>query len=104
MYNSSRTNHKEIVLRESHQAAHTRLDVLITTNENMKQTLFAAALCGWLIFDHHCHAFYNPQNGKWVSRDPIEERGGENLANYLSNNSINHTDPFGLMAGCRSSV
>jgi hypothetical protein len=31
------------------------------------------------------HAFYNPQQGRWLSRDPIAERGGKNLYNFVGN-------------------
>lgn len=40
-------------------------------------------------------AFYNPSSGRWLSRDPIEERGGKNL--MASNNSLNNSiDVLGL--------
>jgi RHS repeat-associated protein len=39
---------------------------------------------------------YNPAIGRWLSRDPIGEKNGTNLFEYVSNNPINHWDPLGL--------
>ena len=40
--------------------------------------------------------YYNPSTGRWLSRDPIEENGGENLYAFVSNDGINAFDPYGL--------
>jgi RHS repeat-associated protein len=40
---------------------------------------------------------YSPGLGKWLSRDPIEEKGGLNLYNYVTNNSVVKIDPHGLI-------
>jgi RHS repeat-associated protein len=39
---------------------------------------------------------YDPTTGKWQSRDPIAERGGINLYDYVGNDPIDGTDPLGL--------
>jgi RHS repeat-associated protein len=39
---------------------------------------------------------YNPMLGRWLNRDPIEERGGLNLYGYVENNPVNAIDPLGL--------
>jgi RHS repeat-associated protein len=39
---------------------------------------------------------YDPVLGRWLSRDPIEERGGINLYAYVGNNPIRLSDPLGL--------
>jgi RHS repeat-associated protein len=39
---------------------------------------------------------YEPDTGRWLSRDPIEEDGGLNLYGYVFNNPINLWDPLGL--------
>ena len=41
-------------------------------------------------------AFYDPTIGKWVSRDPIGERGGENLYGFVSNDPADQIDENGL--------
>lgn len=40
---------------------------------------------------------YDPELGRWPSRDPIGEQGGINLYGYVSNNPINLWDPLGLV-------
>jgi hypothetical protein len=44
------------------------------------------------------YRFYHPQLGRWLSRDPIEEVGGENNYRFLKNNDLNFIDIFGLDA------
>ncbi|WP_198159255.1 RHS repeat-associated core domain-containing protein, partial [Methylomonas lenta] len=39
---------------------------------------------------------YDPDTGRWVSRDPIEENGGINLYTYVLNNPLRYIDPLGL--------
>lgn len=39
---------------------------------------------------------YSTNLGRWINRDPIEERGGNNLYAYVRNNAISRTDPMGL--------
>lgn len=39
---------------------------------------------------------YDPNLGRWLSRDPIEEQGGLNLYGYVNGNPINLIDPLGL--------
>src|SRR5262245_56722267 len=43
------------------------------------------------------HCFFNPSTGKWLSRDPIEERGGINLHIFLANNSLGSVDRDGRL-------
>ncbi len=42
---------------------------------------------------------YSPELGRWVSRDPIGERGGENLWVWLLNSPLNFLDAIGNYAG-----
>jgi RHS repeat-associated protein len=42
------------------------------------------------------HRAYNPDLGRWISRDPIAERGGLNLYAYVENDPANLTDALGL--------
>ena len=45
------------------------------------------------------HAFYNPSAGRWLTRDPLGERGGANLYGFVGNDSLGIVDWFGL-CGC----
>jgi len=42
--------------------------------------------------------FYNPNSGRWLSRDPAGEGGGANVNAFVSNDAVNKNDPFGLWA------
>lgn len=60
----------------------------------MKKLTLMLACCGCLM--HVVHAFYNPQMGRWMTRDPIEEKGGENLYAFCANNSVSNVDSNGM--------
>jgi RHS repeat-associated protein len=40
--------------------------------------------------------YYNPETGRWLNRDPIEEKGGLNVYGIVSNNTANSIDVGGL--------
>ena len=42
------------------------------------------------------NSHYNPENGRFLSEDPVDFWGGFNLYTYAGNNTINFKDPFGL--------
>jgi RHS repeat-associated protein len=52
----------------------------------------------WVIKDLALAPFrtYNPYLGRWISRDPIGEKGGINLYGYVGNGPVNAVDPLGL--------
>src|SRR5262249_36111574 len=39
---------------------------------------------------------YDCETGRWLSRDPIGEIGGNNLYDYVANNPLNRRDRLGL--------
>ena len=41
-------------------------------------------------------AFYNPSTGRWLSRDPGEEDGGNNLHVFAANDAVDFYDLLGL--------
>jgi hypothetical protein len=45
---------------------------------------------------HYGYRFYDPETGRWPSRDPIQEKGGINLYGFVRNNTINGFDIKGL--------
>jgi len=42
------------------------------------------------------YRYYEPDTGRWVSRDPIGERGGVNLYRLLANDALTSIDSLGL--------
>jgi RHS repeat-associated protein len=40
----------------------------------------------------HGYRYYNASTGRWLSRDPIGEEGGNNLYIFVNNNGINQVD------------
>jgi RHS repeat-associated protein len=48
----------------------------------------------WLI--DYVQRFYDPNRGRFLSRDPIEEDGGSNLYGFVANDPISNVDVLGL--------
>jgi hypothetical protein len=48
-----------------------------------------------IAFSNFAHAFYDPGQGRWVSRDPIQEAGGKNLYVFTENGGLNRWDLLG---------
>ena len=44
----------------------------------------------------HRFRYYSPEIQRWTTRDPLGERGGVNLYEFVGNNPIRHADPTGL--------
>lgn len=44
------------------------------------------------------HRYYNPQTGRFLTRDPFGLAGGVNLYEYGCNNPVNRVDPMGYWA------
>ncbi|UDQ98347.1 RHS repeat-associated core domain-containing protein [Lentisphaerota bacterium WC36G] len=45
---------------------------------------------------YYNYRYYNPKDGKWLSRDPIEEKGGINVYGFVDNDTIKNIDSLGL--------
>ena len=45
---------------------------------------------------YYNYRYYLPEVGRWISRDPIEEKGGYNMYGFVDNNS-NRYDNLGLL-------
>jgi RHS repeat-associated protein len=44
---------------------------------------------------YYGYRYYSPELGRWLSRDPIEERGGINLYGMVGNDAVNRWDLLG---------
>jgi hypothetical protein len=61
-----------------------------------KRTAIVVVVACLLSFKaHDALGFYNSSTGRWLSRDPIGERGGANLYGFAKNNGINKGDSLG---------
>ena len=45
---------------------------------------------------YYGHRYYSPIQGRWLSRDPIAEKGGISLYSFTANGPIGHFDYLGL--------
>jgi RHS repeat-associated protein len=50
-------------------------------------------------FLYYGYRYCNASTGRWLSRDPAEENGGENSSVFVSNEPLNETDLLGLCGG-----
>lgn len=48
-----------------------------------------------LVYYNYRH--YNPVEGRWINRDPVDNEGGWNLSSYVGNNPISLYDELGLL-------
>jgi RHS repeat-associated protein len=54
------------------------------------------SVCG---VHYYGYRYYDPETGRWPSRDPIEEEGGINLYGFVGNNGVNWWDRLGMCPG-----
>lgn len=62
--------------------------------KNLKFILLA--LVHFVFLANSAQAHYDPNIGRWLSRDPIAERGGVNLYGFVGNDGVNRLDYLGL--------
>ena len=48
---------------------------------------------------YYGYRYYSASTGRWLSRDPVEERGGKNLYGFVRNAPIDSVDYLGLACG-----
>jgi len=78
--------------------AYSPLGDLVLTYGNFKQpfTLSTKSYSPETGLSYFGFRFYSAELGQWLNRDPIGERGGINLYNFVGNNPVMRRDPFGL--------
>jgi hypothetical protein len=54
------------------------------------------AIVAMLITNTSAQAFYDPSGQRWLNRDPIAEKGGRNLFQFVVNNPVKRSDAKGL--------
>jgi hypothetical protein len=64
--------------------------------KSMRTASIPILVCALLFVAPAVPAFYNPQTGRWLNRDPVEERGGRNLTEFVANNPVQHSDMLGM--------
>jgi hypothetical protein len=64
-------------------------------NTRHRTDALLTAVLALLISDTAC-GFYSPQQGRWLSREPLGEAGSINLYEYCANNPTDFIDPLGL--------
>jgi RHS repeat-associated protein len=65
------------------------LDAILTHGFSTKPTDLETGLL------YYGYRFYDPVTGRWLSRDPIGEKGGVNLYGLVNNNPLNNVDILG---------
>lgn len=48
---------------------------------------------------YYGYRYLSTSTGRWISRDPIEEKGGKNLYRFAGNDAVNAIDRLGLAVG-----
>ncbi|HWY78550.1 MAG TPA: RHS repeat-associated core domain-containing protein [Verrucomicrobiae bacterium] len=64
--------------------------------KTMLRFVLTAAVAIGTAADSQAMRWYSPNAGKWLSRDPIGEKGGLNLYGFVANNPISVVDKLGL--------
>ena len=62
----------------------------------MKKRLLQLSI--FLFLASTTHAYYQAEQGRWLNRDPIEERGGVNIYGFVGNDPVVSVDILGRVA------
>jgi hypothetical protein len=62
---------------------------------NSKHIRLCGVMLAVLLFTPAAHAFYNPSTGRWLTRDPIEEKGGLPTYAFSKNDGCSQIDALG---------
>jgi hypothetical protein len=62
---------------------------------NIRSLLLTVLILSNSVFQ--AQAYYHPDEGRWLSRDPIGEGGGRNLYSFVRNEPMAHSDALGLL-------
>jgi hypothetical protein len=61
-----------------------------------KHLALALGVFTFIVTTQVASAFYDPNPGRWINRDPIGESGGRNLYGFVRNDPANYVEPKGL--------
>ena len=78
--------------------ANSRPDLTSCLRENEATFPASDVLC------YYGYRYYDPQTGRWPSRDPIGERGGVNLYGFVGNDGVNQIDYLGQQVWARLTI
>lgn len=63
---------------------------------NPTSKMMIVTCCFAVCFAARATGYYDPKNGRWLSRDPIGEHGGANVNAFVENAPMTWVDPLGL--------
>jgi len=64
---------------------------------NVKRSLSSKTIQEETGIYYYGYRYYDPVTGRWPSRDPLGETGGENLYSFVGNDGVNRWDYLGML-------